>query len=556
MAEKKKKTTKKKPTKSELRSSPNPFTGEAPNTFTQTPGVELPNPIAKTTKKPKVTKYWKERKDTEVALNTSRFNEVVDTPSIDPPLGARWIEPSNIPALRSGELKSSAGTTISPRLMGWLAGAHTSFPETHSGPAINEPHTPSSHEVIPRRLEDLSGNEIEHMNRIMSEHGYAGDTPQEKINNLGNIQMRNMFRVLSEHTMAGVNENSRQLFYGGQPSTRITDPVMHKMHEDKVLESQRRFNSGISGINSHPEFINKFGHLPSHEQDEIARTMEATALADTSPNNKWQTESTGRWPNMEQAEEVVSAHLEDREPKFISGRVQNNPKAVKNVGQIADEGPSAIRGMTRTFKTTPFRGALIDYNSPDSFTVTDIHEGKQIAPHLTTAKGLLYKRTDKEGNQIGNIINVHPDQEVPRGYKPHLDKDGKHRTGDSRVEELLSSSGGTVHAANDYVTRQINSELGISRGINFADNLNMGQAARWGSQQQSRSDVQVSHANLYPVIRDWASEGTSMKKPSWMSGNNGQWDQLFSDKQVTPAWSENQNTNYLENATLKPYLKN
>lgn len=554
----KKSPKKKGPSKQDLRESINPFTGQSPNTFTQASDAALPTPTAKNTESEKLTKYWQGRKDTEVSLNSSRFDEAYNSDSspVNPPIGNQWIAPQNIPALRRGELKSSTGGTVTPQMMGWLAGVHHAFPDKLTNPAINEPHVPSAHEVVPRRLEDLSGNEVAHMSKTMTEYGYPGSTPHEQVNQLADIQMGNMFRVLSEHAMTGVNENSRQLFYGGTPSTRISDPVMHKLHEDKVLESQRRFNKGVSGITTHPEFVNKFGHLPAHEQDEISRSMEATALADTSPNSKWQTPTTGRWPNMEQGEEAVSAYLENRDPKFIAGRVQNNPKAVANVGKIAEEGPSAIRSMTRTPKTSPFRSALIEPNSPDSFTVTDIHEGKQIAQHLTTAKPLQYVKKDKEGNKVGTVLNVHPDQEVPRGYKPHIDpKTGNQKTGDSRVEAMLSAGAGTIHAANDYATRQVNAELGISRGVNFADNLHAGQAARWGSQQQMRSDVQVSHADLYPVVRDWGSEGSTLKKPSWMPEKSGQWDQLFSDKQVTPAWSENPNTDYTKNTAIKSYPK-
>jgi hypothetical protein len=545
-----------KETQAQKRSSVNPFTGTSANQFTDTTNTTLPNAVVKGNAPKVLTRSEKIRKTIEAKNNKTSFNKVYESPSspIDPALGNRFIEPENIPALRQGTLKSGAGGTLTPALVGWVAGVHNTFPDKPTGPAINEPHEAAPHEVVQRRLEDLSGNEIEHMDKTMSQYGYAGDTPQEKVGHLGNIQMRNMFRVLSENTQAGVNENSRQLFYGGTPNTRISDPVLHKLHEDKVLESQRRFNMGVSGIANHPEFTNRFGHLPGHEQDEIARTMEATALADTSPNSKWQTSKTGRWPNMEQGEEVVSSEFEGRPPKFISGRVQNNVKAQKNIAAISTKGPSALRDMTRTPKTTPFRGALIQHDSPDSFTVSDIHEGKQIAPHLTVEKPNTYVKRDSEGNQVGNLIQIERNQPVPRGYKPHVDETGKQKTGDSQVESMLSDSHGTIHAANDYATRQVNAELGISRGVNYADNLNVGQAARWGSQQQHRADVPTSHADLYPVVRSWGSEGSTLAKPSWMPENSGQWDALFEDKSASPVWEENKNTNSKKDPTTLPYI--
>jgi hypothetical protein len=213
---------------------------------------------------------------------------------------------------------------------------------------------------------------------------------------------------------------------------------------------------------------------------------------------------------MEQAEESSVAGLEGRKSKFVTGRVQNHQKAadrtVDMVGNAATEHFAAhgYGDPVSAPKTIAFRGALSDPNSPDSYKVTDVHEAGSILPGATTAKSLGYVKDGKRFYQ-------HPDDPKSRikGAEPYINKVGKHDPGNARAEDMLVDSASTVHALNDHATRRALADYGLSRGVNYSDNVHAQQAAAWGSQQVHRPDVAVSHADQYPVVRNWAAEGHS-----------------------------------------------
>lgn len=544
MAKKKKEMT---ATEKKL-NSVNPVTKKKANTFTKVTNADLPAPIAKKELEPQTP-----REKTETRYLKRQWSEKVDAPnsSVDAPIGYRIAEPEQV-----SSFVDAGPRTNNPRLLAWAMGAHHAFPTPTSGPAINEPHELAPHEIPMRRFEDLSGAEVAHGNEVLKRSGVPGTNP---IKALESVQMRNTFRVLSEHAAAGMSESASQKFYGGSINSKIPIQNFAETHEAAVLDSQRRFAQGVETIKNHPVFAERHEGLSDEAKDELARTKLASAIADTSPNTKYRENS--KYPNIEQAEESTVAGMEGRTPRFIAGRKQNHPKAASNTERLSAEGVSAIREFSETPKTGPFRSALIQHDSPDAFVVTDIHEGSQMLPHLSTTKGDEYEALDASGNRVGKKALIHPGMKIPEGMTPVIKttETGKQKQskGDSRVEVALSKGGGILHKINDYTTRKVNSALGISRGVNYADNVHEMQAARWGSQQVARPDVNVSSADQYPVIRDWQAEGVTLDRPESMKNLGNQWDWMFEEKSMSPQYALNPNTTASTGDVLrsKPYLK-
>ena len=125
---------------------------------------------------------------------------------------------------------------------------------------------------------------------------------------------------------------------------------------------------------------------------------------------------------------------------------------------------------------------------------------------------------------------------------------------------MLAKGGGTVHALNDYATRSVLADHGLSRSVNHADNVHAIQAAAWGSQQMVRKDVNVSHADQYPVVRDWGHEGVNVPNSPDVLGSLRRGDthnnlgQQFRTNPNTTGISKSPKTDRLVNPTKsKPY---
>jgi hypothetical protein len=444
---------------------------------------------------------------------------------------------SNAPALGYGKPEG-----MSNEGFGWLTGAHHMFPNEageRGVPAINEPHDAGSGISAQRRAEDLSGPELQKGKDILRHYGHD---PRDPIGSVKQTQDQNLQRVIGEHAAAGVDESASQHFYGGNRlSTQIPDSDLQAEHKAGMRAAPDRFQKGVETVLSHPQF--------SGGSRENATNVMAQATADTSPNTKWR-DKNDRWPNMEQAEESVRGGLTGDKPKFISGRIQNVDKAAGRVADMEATGDYSIHnvGNQKTApKTIAFRGALVDQNAADAYKVTDVHEGSQVFPGLPTAKSTVWKGEGDKGKTV-----LHPDQPKKNvAGKEQLMKtlaSGKQKPekGNSRVEEAIGK-GPQVHAINDYATRQTLADHGLSRGVNYADNVHAMQGATWGSQQVKRPDVFVSHSDQYPVARDWAAEGSAKL--------NDIGEQVFGGRtrNLSPQFVNNPNTKFQENPTRKPY---
>ncbi|MFD9947202.1 hypothetical protein ACFWYW_23950 [Nonomuraea sp. NPDC059023] len=466
----------------------NPITGQPANTFTATTGRALPRAVnAKQFEGPAAD-----------ATRMRRLHREVTAPggSADAQLG-----------YRRPEGMSHADFT-------WLAGGHRMFPNTaaeRGSPAINQPHEHHPEITVQRRAEDLTGPEYRKGEAVLAHYGHD---PRNPIGSLEKTHHQALDRVMAEHIQAGVNESGSQMFYGGRPTTRLPDADLQKRHDESMMSAYGRLEQAHHNVMSHQQFA---------DNPVMARAVTNQAVADTSPNSKWRSKDS--WPNIEQAEEAVSAAVEGRDPRFISGRKQNNYKVVERTLHSLSTGDPSTHHYGDPYsaaKTIAFRGALADKDHADAYKVSDIHEASVVAPGLPTSKSKMYTGAD------GKKFPYYADQPVSavRGATPVIkttvsEKTGKvtekHDTGNSRPEQMLSDGKSYVHALNDYATRRVAAERGLSRGVNYADNAHTIQAAAWGSQQMRRADVMVSHADQYPVVRDWASEGAQSLSPEWSS---------------------------------------
>lgn len=470
--------------KAKAKTLANPVTGQQPNSFTQVTNHTLATPTSPraSTLDPTEGRRLRAQTQQELASPTSR---------VDAPLGYR------------------APDGMSHRSFSWLMGAHHMFPNTSTGPAINEPHAAEAGIKPLRRAEDLSGPEYNQGRQALAHYGHDVKDP---VGSLRSVQERNVRRVVAEHVAAGTEESASQLFYGGTPQTKLPEPFA-EAHRQSMMGAQERMREARTTLQTDPHFQTATAGASEEDKHLLARNVTASNVSDTSPNSKFRT-SKG-WPNIEQAEEAGKAGLEGRKPTFISGRIQNNDKAAaRTADAVRNQDPAVDKfGDPKSApKTIAFRNALIRHDSPDSYAVSDVMEGHQVFPGMTTSKGLNHREKSTDGTPTGPMVAVHPD--TPRSARKNLvpvlkpgAKGPVADTGLSRVEEGLRDGKSYVHAINDHVHRQISADMGISRGENYADNVNALQAAKWGSEQVSRPDVNVSHADQYPVVRDWAAEG-------------------------------------------------
>lgn len=495
-----KKTQSAKAKERELR---NPLTGQAPNSFTQATNRDLPEP----------TNVREPSKDLGLQRRTRKAaDEHLRGHASDAPMGYRL-------------------DGISEEYRTFVTGANHMFPnraKERGVPAINEPHEADPGVTVQRRAEDLSGKEYRKGAQTLAQYGHD---PKDPVGSLKKMQGKALDHTVAQHIAAGTQESSSQMFYGGTPTTTDMDHDLDSLqrHESGVMASHDRFREGVNKISQHPGMRDAIGHLSPREQQDASTRLMAQATADTSPNTKWRdsrkdgSDSRYPWPNMQQAEEATVAAVEMREPKFISGRIGNIHKAADRVGHAIDNKDFNVHqyGNPRSAaKTVAFRGALVDKDAADAYKVTDVHEASVVAPWLSTAKAHMHARVDEEGEQVGPKVHVYAD--TPKAHRTGLKpltkttggQGGEIKTvpqwGVSRPEAMLQQGGSTVHALNDYATRSVLAERGLSRGVEYADNAHAMQGATWGMQQMRRKDVNVSPADQYPVTRQWEREGINV----------------------------------------------
>lgn len=478
----------------------NPFTGQESNSFTQVTNRDLPAP-----KNVRIS----ERDRGLTARTRQAANDHLRGHASDAPMGYRL-------------------DSIEPQYRSFVTGARHMFPNTAAEkgtPAINEPHAANSGVTVQRRAEDLSGKEVAKGKSTLIQYGHDAKDPMES---LREVHRRALDHVTAQHIAAGVHESSSQMFYGGSTTTEIpSDIAAQSAHESNVMAARDRFAKGVRNLATHPDFVAQTPHLNHRERMHAATNLMAQSTADTSPNAKWRDRPTDRnpdpWPNMDQAEESATAAVENREPKFITGRIGNISKASNRVGEAIDTKNYDVHQYgdhVSAPKTVAFRGALIDKDSPDAYKVSDVHEASVVAPWLDTAKAHMHERLDENGDRVGHKVPVYAD--TPQSRRRGLTKISSYTGGQggeikekpdwglSRPEAMLSEGRSTVHALNDRATREVLAERGLSRGPNYADNVHSMQGAAWGMQQVRRGNVNVSPADQYPVVRNWHSEGINV----------------------------------------------
>lgn len=548
------------------------------------------------------------------------YSDVVDnyTDSIvDAPIGYRWMEPERAArlgqSLVSDNEEERAAASNEIKLVSWLAGAHHAFPNAAAEantPAIDEPHLVGPGTEVSRRWEDLSKAEVDKAHQVMDLAGMPSNrsnraTGAEALTT--SIQLRNMMRVLGEHTASGVSENVSQKFYGGTPSTHIPDPDLRSKRDAAHSEAQDAFEGlVIFKVAEDPKFVASVSHLSTDDALDRARYIAAASVSRTSPNTPYKRGQD--FPNLRAAGEVVSASTEGRaldRSALAGSRPANAERGVPDISSmianpmvrstltekpvLSKSGEPQVNPdftvkmkPTDAPKTGPFLTAMSTPDAADAYTVTDVMESQQMMPWLTSAKGKLYTYSQpdeyaeggpKDGQKKPPDVTVWGDRSVPRGFtpklgpvldsagEPKLDNDKnpilKHLSGNNEAEAILAKGGALVHALNDKAARNVNAAMGISRGVNYADNVNQAQAARWGSEQALRESHFSSHADHYPVVRDWGSEGAGVsEKPEWL-GSSSSFDWMYEGKSLSPQFTENPNTEgHAKSAVLRtrPYV--
>lgn len=509
----------------------NPLTGRGPNQFTQVTNRELPAP--------------------------SNVRQQTPLPAAD----RRRLRGLHREATQPGGVSGPPvgyGQTggMSDRAHAWVTGAHHMFPNGGAeagNPAINEPHEAHPGVTVQRRAEDLSGKEYRKATQGLVNYGHD---PRNPMRSLIDVQRQSLHRVIGEHVAAGVEENASQHFYGGGwPHSHIPDPALAAAHEEGMMAAHGRFLEGVDTVARNPDFVAAEPGMSHRERVSAATNLMAQATADTSPNSRWR--QGERWPNLQQAEESASAGVEGRSPNFETGRIQNVFKASRRVNDmmegINDQGEPTERYAPHVYgnprsaaKTVAFRGALIDPNAADAYKVSDVHEAGNVLPGVSPSKALHYR------NSEGKRVAHYPDQPAShvRGMDPEInEKLGKQDRGNARAEDMLMHGASTVHALNDYATRRVLAEHGLSRGVNYADNVHIAQAAEWGSQQVRRTDKQmsdISHASQYPVVRDYGAEGHASIHPDYQHLFPGQ-------RGMGEQYVHNPNTSGIRNPARRAY---
>lgn len=618
MAARKKSTKKKKPPSPHAVTpsggKPNSFT-KATRKVTTAEGEEIEKSALPDVKRVRPLELSdKDKKDR--ASRRRSYDEVVGNTQdsvIDAPIGYRWMEPERATALAqslvNGTAEERAAAETDIKLMSWLSGAMKAFPNQSAAegtPAIDEPHEVSGGSEVSRRWEDLSSAEVAKAQQVMGLAGMPSNNRGRATNAEADttaIQLRNMMRVMGEHAAAGVNENVSQHFYGGTPTADIPNDELRETRDQAHAEAQSAFKRMVvNPILESSQFRESTEHMSPEDALGRGRYIAASSVSRTSPNTPFK--RGNKFPNLLAAGEVNAAAIEGREidrSRLSGSRPANAERGVTDVSaMLADPSvrstltarpdipkgktepklnPDGTVKMTSTAapKTGPFLTAMSTPNSSEAYVVTDVMESQQMMPWLSSVKGFNYEDSlpPPEGKKDRRpAVTVWQGRAgAPRGYVPKMrietddddnpivDAQGnqkiKHETGYNEAEEILSKSGGLVHALNDKATRNVNAAMGISRGVNFADNVNQVQAARWGSEQALRPSHFSSHADHYPVVRDWGAEGAGVsEKPEWLGGSTN-FDWMYQSKSLSPQFTENPNTaGYDKSAVLRrqPYV--
>jgi len=608
---------KKKDTKNKV--SPHDVTpsGGTPNSFTKATRKEktldgsfVEKPAIPDRKRVRgITLSDKDKRDR--ASRRKSYDAVVNNTQdsiIDAPIGYRWMEPDRAMALGNAIVNGTEEERLDAenqiKLTSWLSGAMRAFPNESRAantPAIDEPHEVSSASEASRRWEDLSSAEVDKAHQVMGIAGMPSNRSGKAVNaeaDITGIQLRNMMRVMGEHAAAGVNENVSQHFYGGKPTADIPDPDLRAKRDSAHAEAQSVYqNMVINPIMESEQFRQSTAGMPQEEVEARGRYIGASSVSRTSPNTPFKRGE--KFPNLIAAREVFAAANEGREinTSNLSGSRPDNAK--RGLADMQDMLADASQRSTLTAKphyskgateptylpdgtvrlegtaapkTGPFLTAMSTPNSAEQYVVTDVMESQQMMPWLNSAKGFNFIDSDASSGRPGvTVWQGRPG--APRGYVPKMrpekdsagnlkvDDEGnvvtKHEPGNNEAEEMLSKGGGLVHALNDKASRNVNAAMGLSRGVNYSDNSNSVQAARWGSEQAGRSSHFSSHADHYPVVRNWGAEGAGMtERPDWL-GSSSNFDWMYESKNLSPQFADNPNTEgYAKSAVLRrqPYI--
>lgn len=499
----------------------NPITKQPPNSYTQSTDRALPKPK-------KVHPFVGE--PAQGRLMNKQRKSFESNPTNGPDLGYR---------------KPDGMTSHNYH---FLMGGHRDLPDPVAD--INAPHKTEPGAVLMPRAEDLSGPELRKGRDILKHYGsneakVAHDSGQA-------LDRARVSEVIASHPNANTQTPMGERFYEG-PS----EP------HDKISESARR-------VVQHPDFPRSGD---ADKDFHLARQMGAVTNSATSPNNPFAENRQGRrvYPNNMAAESATYSGLENKDavaPKKVGedlnargvpdtphsgvGTYKSNmAKAAGAVNQMAAGTPMhelTLGSGRRMFdpqkapKTSSYVTAhAVDYSHPDESTVTDVQEGSNMLPHLSTAKSVGFHQMDGNGSpvtrlnqkneQVPVVHYAHPDETgnankapksltkgLPAGHKltPAYENadpgksasfDGKptrRAYGNNRVEEALSKGGNILGAMNDRGARQAAAERGLSPSVDNAAGTNRNQANRWYQKKMDRPEDTTSMTNSYESLKGYS----------------------------------------------------
>jgi hypothetical protein len=238
----------------------------------------------------------------------------------------------------------------------------------------------------------------------------------------------------------------------------------------------------------------------------------------------------------------------DNPGKNLQGTDGNRERAKDHVLDMMRTGNFDSGLLEYSPKTSPFNGGVVNPHTADALTVRDVQEGNSEFPSgakpADVVKGRASTQTSemvhakngmsaklvtkgRPGNQTvtprlehsggfnngaekstvwthpetGKPVELFPDEDPSKvaGHAPKMvtrtktAKDGtttevsEQARGQSRGEWSTSAlPEGLQHAAGDYAARQAAANMGVSRGVEYADNAHPHQATRWGGEKLDR----------------------------------------------------------------------
>lgn len=416
-------------------------------------------------------------------------------------------------------------------LMGYHGVAH--HPNTTSGPAVNEPHTPVKQTVVGRRAEDLSGPEHAKATAVLKAYGTSVPRAAQHL-------VDSHDRAVTRSILAGSTQIAGSGFYGG-PS-----------------EPHRVMSDTKQAVMGHSKF-------KGTEEDAWAVTSVANSL--TSPKAPFdiqKKDGSKIFPSAAAADTAVSHALSGKPasavPKAPHGGIHKNTvkAAATTARMLLPESHPEHQTVRTAFswsdnpKTSAYVSAHTNASTADSYGVSDVHSTRSMAPHLPYAKSVGFTVHDKTGAPVMKGIgdkqvpvthyyeaedvraNGLPDPKLARQrlkhhelaghtYQPRTtDRDdsgsGKQRPvwGGSAVEGMLSQGGAPVHALLDHSRRIAAHQLGMTPSVNHAQAQNQLQETDWRDQQILRPDMPQSMATEYPGHHErmgYPSEEFHVSKP-------------------------------------------